>query len=89
MLQTGLAVPRAVGNAVIRNRLKRRLRELFRTRYRSALDERPGPSDLVIRAKPGAGQCSQAELAVEIDELLERLKRRRGGRAKPKGKPAS
>lgn len=78
----GLAVPRAVGNAVVRNRLKRRLRELFRTRFRSAIDEEPGPCDLVIRARPGAGQRSQAELEVEILELLERWKRGPRGRGK-------
>ena len=68
----GLAVPRAVGNAVVRNRLKRRLRELFRTRFRTALDTDPGPCDFVIRGRPGAGQRSQAELEVAIVALLER-----------------
>jgi ribonuclease P protein component len=85
----GLAVPRAVGNAVVRNRLKRRLRELFRTRLRRELDERPGPCDLVIRARPGAGARSQAELLAEIAESLERWRRKPRGRAKRKDRTPS
>jgi ribonuclease P protein component len=73
--RVGLAVPRAVGNAVVRNRLKRRLRELFRTRVRIALDAEPGPCDLVIRARPGAGQRTQAELETELADLIARWKR--------------
>ena len=80
--RVGLAVPRAVGNAVVRNRLKRRLRELFRTRFRRALDEEPGPCDLVIRARPGSGQRSQAELEAELLDLVERWKRGPRGRGK-------
>jgi ribonuclease P protein component len=78
----GLAVSRAVGNAVIRNRLKRRLRELFRTRFASELDSDLGPSDLVIRAGPSAGQLCQRELEVELLDLLERLRRGPRGRGK-------
>lgn len=80
--RVGLAVPRAVGNAVVRNRLKRRLRELFRTRFRIALDQQPGPCDLVIRARSGAGQLTQAELEAEILDLLERWQRGPRGRNK-------
>lgn len=45
----GLAVSRRVGNAVVRNRIKRRIREAFRT----SQAELP-PIDLVVRVRPHA-----------------------------------
>jgi len=44
----GLAVGRRVGNAVVRNRIKRRLREAFRL----SADDLPAGYDLVIRVRP-------------------------------------
>lgn len=44
----GLSVPRRVGNAVARNRIKRRLREVFRLHKGDA----PGGYDLIIAVRP-------------------------------------
>jgi len=66
----GLAVPRSVGTAVVRNRVKRQLREAWRTR----LDSIPTGHDYVLAARPGlaeaAGSHSPEWLVERLDEVL-------------------
>ena len=62
----GLVVSRAVGSAVVRNRVKRRLRHLAASR----LGVMPGNGVVVIRANPAAADRSSAELAVDLDAAL-------------------
>ena len=53
----GLAVPRAVGTAVARNRLKRRLREAWSA---IAPEEAPPGRDYVLVARPGLAEAAEA-----------------------------
>ncbi len=73
--KVGLIVSRAVGSAVVRNRVKRRLRELMRRRLASL----PGGCLLVVRAHPAAAGARQADLAADLDLVLGRLMRRQVG----------
>lgn len=66
--RVGFAVSRAVGIAVVRNRVKRRLRHLMRER----LTALPAGSLVVVRALPAAAAASYADLAADLDACLAR-----------------
>ncbi|MEU0392500.1 ribonuclease P protein component [Streptomyces sp. NPDC006208] len=65
----GFVVSKAVGGAVVRNKVKRRLRHLIRER----LSELPPGSLVVVRALPGAGDADYAQLARDLDAAFQRL----------------
>ncbi|WP_326611395.1 ribonuclease P protein component [Streptomyces scopuliridis] len=67
--RAGFVVSKAVGGAVVRNRVKRRLRHLIRER----LSELPPGSLVVVRALPGAGDAEYAHLARDLDAAFQRL----------------
>ena len=69
--RVGFVVSKAVGNAVTRNRVKRRLRHLARERLTSL----PGCGVLVVRALPAAAGASYADLGVDLDTARRRLER--------------
>jgi len=66
--RVGFTVSGKVGNAVVRNRIRRRLRELYRVR-RQAL---PKGLDLVLIARHNAADADSARLGRALDELLAR-----------------
>jgi ribonuclease P protein component len=69
----GLAVPRTVGRAVARNRIKRQLREA----WRSVLEDVPRGRDYVLVARPGLAEPADARgaewIASEISEVLTKV----------------
>lgn len=66
--QVGLVVSKAVGAAVTRNVVKRRLRHLSRERVSSL----PGTAVLVVRALPAAATASYDQLGADLDQALRR-----------------
>ncbi len=71
----GFIVSRKVGTAVVRNRVRRRLRHLAL----GYLHSLPRGSLLVLRANPQAATASQADLAAELELVVRALLRRQGG----------
>lgn len=69
--QVGFVVSRGVGNAVVRNRVRRRLRHLVRDR----LGDVPGGAVLVVRALPAAAGATYDELRGDLARCLERVLR--------------
>ncbi|MCX4738000.1 MULTISPECIES: ribonuclease P protein component [Streptomyces] len=67
--RAGFVVSKAVGGAVVRNKVKRRLRHLMRERIVLL----PPGSLVVVRALPGAGDADHAQLAHDLDAALQRL----------------
>ncbi len=69
----GITVTKKIGNAVVRNRVKRVLREVFR-RNRELF---PPATDVVFIAKDGAGKLGYAAALLEVSALRESLAKQR------------
>jgi len=79
-VRLGLIVGKTVGNAVTRNQVRRRLREIVRHYWQ---DSTPigsqttlPPGELVIRALPAARAASYQDLNLEVTGSLVRLERK-------------
>lgn len=70
--RVGFVVSKAVGNAVVRNRTKRRLRAIMA----SELAGIPAGIDVVVRAQPAASAAAFGELAEALKPLLHKAIRR-------------
>ena len=67
--RVGFVVGRQVGPAVVRNRVRRRLRHLTR----DLLERLPDSTELVVRALPLAAAMSSEELGAELTRCLDRV----------------
>ena len=72
--RVGFVVSKAVGGAVVRNRVKRRLRAIMAGRIEAI----PPGIDVVVRANPAAATASFDELGSSLIPLLDRAIRRVG-----------
>jgi ribonuclease P protein component len=71
----GLAVPRASGGAVVRNRLKRQLRETWRSLLG---DVEPG-RDYVLIARPGLAEATSQRGFDWLEERVREVLQKAGG----------
>ena len=70
--RVGFVVSKAVGNSVVRNRVKRRLRHQAREQL-SVLEALPGSAVLVVRALPAAAGADSRELGADLARCLDRV----------------
>lgn len=73
----GVTVSRRIGNAVVRNRVKRRVREIFRKVMRAGL---PAGTSIVVIARGGAGALESAAIGDELAMAARNLSGRIAGR---------
>ncbi|MEU4751494.1 ribonuclease P protein component, partial [Micromonospora tulbaghiae] len=74
----GFVVSKAVGGAVVRNKVRRRLRHLVRER----LAELPAGTTLVVRALPAAADATYTRLGADLDAALAAARTPRGRRSR-------
>jgi len=74
--RAGFVVPKTVGNAVVRNLVRRRLRHLIRDRLASL----SAGATVIVRVLPGAAQLSYTELGDQLDGAIDAATRPGRGR---------
>jgi ribonuclease P protein component len=80
-VRAGFVVPKTVGKAVDRNKVRRRLRHLIRDR----LNGLPPGTAVVVRALPGAAGRGYPDLADDLDAALVAARNRRPRRPSREG----
>ncbi|MBS1807289.1 MAG: ribonuclease P protein component [Acidobacteria bacterium] len=69
----GLTTTRKIGGAVLRNRCRRRMREIFRLRDRSILAE--VGFDVVFNLRTGVASADYKDIKAAFDQMLHRFRR--------------
>jgi ribonuclease P protein component len=67
--RVGITVSGRVGNAVVRNRVRRRMREALGARF----ERLPGSADIVVVARPASAHAAWSELCAALDTVLARV----------------
>lgn len=70
----GFIVSKAVGNAVMRNLVRRRMKDIVRRQLQAGF----AGYDVVIRALPATASAPFADLKIDIDAQLKRLSKQAG-----------
>lgn len=73
-LRVGLSTGRRVGNAVVRNRVRRRLREALRRSGSHPL----GGWDILVVARPASATAAYGDLEAALERLLGRMAKDEG-----------
>jgi ribonuclease P protein component len=71
--RVGITVSGRVGSAVVRNRVRRRLRDALQQRFASL----PSASDVVVAARPASAHASWLDLCAALDSVIARAGARR------------
>lgn len=77
MPRFGITVPRVLGPAVLRNRIKRRLRVVAR----AAIHLLPAGTDVILHPRPKVATMPHEELRLEIESVFRQVARRIAGNA--------
>lgn len=77
--RAGFVVPKAVGNAVVRNKVRRRLRHALRDRLGQL-----GGVDLVVRVAPAAANRPYPSLVADLDSAIRAAQGRQSSSSKPR-----
>lgn len=83
-VRAGFVVSKAVGNAVTRNRVKRRLRAAVAEQLNGPLRGHPGAT-IVVRALPPSGEADWDSLKKDLDSALSSALRKAEGRRRATG----
>ena len=78
LARAGLVVSKSIGNAVVRNGVKRRLRNVLR----APIAEQPPGTLLVVRALPPSGTASFQVLETEVRSAVRQASRKLNDRAR-------